>query len=133
MYWGPDGHRLCERHARAIGLSTCEEMTPGVEMSPVDLIRNFVIEHFKEEATMRKVHAEYWSPLEKKAGGKAEELEPLMKKFLEAHGFHIKHRWYLYSAFTVWWRCGHKHAALTEAVAIAKLGEILSAESFSAS
>merc|ERR1712070_993963 len=44
-HYGPDGHRLCERHAKAVGLDKCETMTPGVEMSPVDLVRNFVIEH----------------------------------------------------------------------------------------
>ena len=53
-HWGPDGHRLCERHAKAVGLEKCEEMTPGVEMSPVDLIRNFVIEHFKDEKQQHK-------------------------------------------------------------------------------
>merc|ERR1712224_1035831 len=91
----------------------------------VDLIRNFVIEHFKDEATMRQVHADYWSPLEKKAGGTFEGLEALFKNFLETHGFRIKHRWYLYSAFIVWWRGGKKVGSSTESAAIAKLGTLL--------
>merc|ERR1712083_1079278 len=59
-HWGPNAERLCERHAAEQGLHNCEMMTPGIEMSPIDLIRNFVIEHFKDEPTMRRVHAEYW-------------------------------------------------------------------------
>merc|ERR1712048_1553725 len=73
-HWGPDGQRLCEQHACAVGLQNCESMTPGAEMSPVDLLRNFVIEHFTTEDAMRKAHAKYWSPLEDKAGGTAEGL-----------------------------------------------------------
>ena len=52
-HFGPDGTRLCERHAKEKGLENCELMTPGVEMSPVDLIRNFVIEHFKDVPSTR--------------------------------------------------------------------------------
>merc|ERR1712181_195259 len=36
-----------------------EGSTPGVEMSPVDFIRNFVLEHFPDEQMMRKMHAQY--------------------------------------------------------------------------
>eukprot|EP00931_Biecheleriopsis_adriatica_P085924 TRINITY_DN60692_c0_g1_i1.p1 TRINITY_DN60692_c0_g1~~TRINITY_DN60692_c0_g1_i1.p1 ORF type:complete len:523 (-),score=113.11 TRINITY_DN60692_c0_g1_i1:25-1593(-) len=126
-HWGPDGHRLCEKHASAVGLDMCEAMTPGIEMSPVDLIRNFVVEHYRDEASMRKAHAEYWSPLEKTAGGRSEGLEQLLKTFLEAQGFHIKHRWYLFSAFTVWWRNGKKLELNSEATANSKLQELSAA------
>lgn len=103
-HWGPDGQRLCRAHAEAVGLDACETMTPGIEMSPVDLIRNFVMEHFAEESQMRRAHAECWSPLETKAGGTAEGLERVLKEFLAAQGFTTKHRWELYNAFVVWWR-----------------------------
>merc|ERR1711879_129139 len=105
-HWGPDGQRLCEQCSRAKGLDNCESMTPGVEMSPVDLVRNFVVEHFKSEEDMREVHAKYWSPLEEKAGGTAEGLEKLFAKFLADQGFKLKHRWQLYSMFMCWWRSG---------------------------
>lgn len=103
-HFGPDGQRLCRSHAEALGLDRCETMTPGVEMSPVDLIRNFVMEHFADESEMRRAHAECWSPLEAKAGGTAEGLERVLQEFLAGQGFTIKHRWELYNAFIVWWR-----------------------------
>merc|ERR1712232_1277732 len=88
-HWGPNAERLCGSCAAEKGLEKCEKMMPGVEMSPVDLIRNFVIEHFKDEPSMRRAHAEYWSPLETKAGGNAEGLEHLFKQFLETQGFKV--------------------------------------------
>merc|ERR1711920_1220193 len=80
-HWGPDGQRLCEKCATAKGLERCESMTPGVEMSPADLVRNFAIEHYKDEDSMRRAHAQYWSPLETSAGGTAEGLEQVLQKF----------------------------------------------------
>merc|ERR1711933_30906 len=106
-------------------------MMPGVEMSPVDLIRNFMIEHFKDEPSMRRAHAEYWSPIEAKAGGKAEGLEQLFKQFLEAQGFKVKHRWSLYHAFIVWWRSGDADEPSPEARVTAKMGEVLAAQGLS--
>ena len=34
-------------------------------MSPVDLIRNYVHEHFEGEATQLRVYEEHWLPLER--------------------------------------------------------------------
>eukprot|EP00746_Dinoflagellata_sp_MGD_P012987 gnl/MRDRNA2_/MRDRNA2_127876_c0_seq1.p1 gnl/MRDRNA2_/MRDRNA2_127876_c0~~gnl/MRDRNA2_/MRDRNA2_127876_c0_seq1.p1 ORF type:complete len:653 (+),score=117.85 gnl/MRDRNA2_/MRDRNA2_127876_c0_seq1:77-2035(+) len=128
-HWGPDGERLCECHAVAKGLQNCESMTPGVEMSPADLIRNFVIEHCKDEPTMRKVHADYWSPLEARAGGTAEGLERTLATFLAEQGFKLKSRWQLYSIFVAWWQNGAATDCSVEEYAKARLGEILAAQS----
>lgn len=127
-HWGPDGERLCECHAVAKGLQNCESMTPGVEMSPADLIRNFVIEHCKDEPTMRKVHTDYWSPLEARAGGTAEGLEQILAMFLAEQGFKLKTRWQLYSLFVAWWRNGAATECSAEEHATARLGEILVAQ-----
>lgn len=126
-HWGPDGNRLCQQHAEAKGLENCESMMPGVEMSPADLVRNFVIEQFKDEATMRKMHAEYWSPLEEKAGGTADGLEKLLNQFIEDQGFKIKHRWLLYHCFILWWRSAGDIGADVEEDAVSKLRGLLAA------
>lgn len=126
-HWGPDGQRLCERCASEKGLENCESMTPGVEMSPVDLVRNFVIEHFKSEDAMRKAHAEYWSPLEEKAGGTAEGLERLLGRLMTDQGYKIKHRWQLYGIFISWWNNGAGSEDSSEPHAIARLEELLTA------
>ena len=47
-------------HVRGQGVT--EE---GVEMSAVDLIRNFVHEHFATEVTQRRVYADHWLPMER--------------------------------------------------------------------
>ena len=39
----------------------------GVEMSPVDFIRNYVFEHFNSEEIQRRVYAEHWLPMERAA------------------------------------------------------------------
>mmetsp|Transcript_77110 Transcript_77110/g.140158 ORF Transcript_77110/g.140158 Transcript_77110/m.140158 type:complete len:112 (+) Transcript_77110:2-337(+) len=103
-------------------------MTPGVEMSPVDLIRNFVIEQYKEEPAMRKAHATYWSPLEAKAGASAEGMEQLLRGFLTNQGFKLKHRWQLYGAFIAWWRSAAATEQSAEEHATARLEEILASQ-----
>jgi len=123
-HYGPDGQRLCRKHAEAVGLANCETMTPGVEMSPVDLIRNFIMEHYPDEAAMRKAHAEYWSPLEVKAKG-TEGMETVMREFLASQGFKIKHRWELYKAFIVWWRSVEEKESNVSTQATVRLKEIL--------
>lgn len=50
-------------------LTNQKRVGPGVELAPIDMVRNFVLEHFPNEAAMRQAHAEYWSPMEKGAGG----------------------------------------------------------------
>lgn len=130
-HWGPDGQRLCKEHAEAAGMDRCESMTPGVEMSPADLIRSFVMEHFADEAQMRQAHAELWSPLEAKAGGTAEGLERVVKDFLASQGFTTKHRWELYSAFVAWWRDsqGGSGSAAAGDAATARLQQMLASQS----
>jgi len=124
-HWGPDGQRICEIHAAKIGLDKCELMTPGVEMSPADLIRNFVIEHFDDEAAMRQAHAEFWSPLETMAGGTAEGLEQLLSEFLSKQGFTLKQRWQLYTLFVAWWRATSAEGMPANVLARERLEDIL--------
>jgi len=101
-HWGPDGHRLCTACAEQAPGS--ELMTPGMPMVPVDLIRNFVIDHFGSEASMIRVHNEYWRPLEAAYGHSNESLEAALASFLEAQGLSGPSRWALYSGFVTWWR-----------------------------
>merc|ERR1712039_130897 len=81
--------------------------TVGVEMSPVDFIRNFVLEHFSGEQMMREMHAQYWSPLELKIGS-VENLEEFFKTFLISQSFaeDTTARCDLYDSFEAWWRAG---------------------------
>eukprot|EP01043_Picozoa_sp_COSAG02_P092799 COSAG02_NODE_29382_length_570_cov_1.095541_1_plen_96_part_01 len=41
------------------------ENRAGVEMSPVDFIRNYVHEHFESEAAQRRIYSVYWLPMER--------------------------------------------------------------------
>merc|ERR1712039_163945 len=127
-HWGPDGQRLCEKCATAKGLEQCESMTPGVEMSPADLVRNFAIEHYKDEDSMRRAHAQYWSPLETSAGGTAEGLEQVLQKFFLQQGYRLKHRWQLYSAFIAWWRSDERSDLSGPEFASSRLAELLEAQ-----
>merc|ERR1712060_370507 len=97
-HWGPEGERLCAKHAAAKPGS--EEMTPGIAMSPVDLIRNFILNHFSTEEEMRRVHAEHWSPIEQKHGVSGQQLEQAFVNFLESRskacegkGLGVQSRW----------------------------------------
>lgn len=47
----------------------------GVRMSPVDLLRNFVHEHFEGEGEQRRVHETLWMPMERHCGGTVDGLE----------------------------------------------------------
>lgn len=38
----------------------------GMDMSPIDLIRNYVLEHFVTEDEQRRVYAELWLPMERR-------------------------------------------------------------------
>jgi len=37
----------------------------GVSMSPIDLIRNYILEHFETEETTIRIYKEHWVPIEK--------------------------------------------------------------------
>jgi len=125
-HFGPGGERLCPEHAKL--KPGCEPMTPGVPMSPVDLIRNFVFDHYQDEATMRQVYAEYWSPLEARCGGSTQLIEHSFKAFLTRQGFATQHRWELYKVFIAWWcaRLTSKgNPAAVEEYATTNLSELL--------
>jgi hypothetical protein len=52
-----------------------EQDVAGVRMSPADLLRNFVHEHFEGEAEQRRVHETLWMPMERRCGGAVDGLE----------------------------------------------------------
>jgi len=126
-HWGATGERLCSDCAAKSPDS--EPMTPGMPMVPVDLIRNFVFDHFASEAAMRQAHADYWSPLEAKYKNNAGGLEEAFIAFLENRGFPPSSCWALYVSFTDWWCSGTKPAGgrEVEELAIRKMKEILQA------
>merc|ERR1711997_1210667 len=99
---GPGGNKLCEACAQRTPGS--EPMTPGTPMVPVDLIRNFVIDHFGSEETMVRIHTEYWRPLEAAYGHSGQDLEAALLGFLEAKGFSVPSHWAIYSSFIAWWQ-----------------------------
>ena len=45
-------------------------------MSPVDLIRNYVHEHFEGEEAQRRIYAEHWLPMERVASCPGSTAEP---------------------------------------------------------
>lgn len=81
-----------------------EGSSPGIDMSPVDLIRNFVLEHFPDEATMREAHAKYWSPIEQSVGS-PNDMECFFQDFLSKQGLQT-YRCSLYDDFEAWWATG---------------------------
>merc|ERR1712216_69994 len=81
-------------------------MTPGVPMSPIDLIRNFVIDHYQDEVSMRRAHEHFWSPLEAKYSGNTAALEEGLKCFLDGQGLVVEKRWDLFKAFNQWFSVG---------------------------
>jgi hypothetical protein len=99
-HFGPCGERLCEAHANERPGST--PMNSGVPMSPLDLIRNFVFDHYESEQMMREVHEKYWSPMETKYDN-PEKMEAALKQFLDKQGYSTAHRWGIYKAFMDWW------------------------------
>jgi len=126
-HWGAAGERLCSDCAAKSPDS--EPMTPGMPMVPVDLIRNFVFDHFASEATMRQAHSDYWSPLEAKYKNNVGGLEEAFIAFLENRGFPPSGRWALFKSFTDWWCSGTKPVGgrEVEELAIKKMKEILQA------
>jgi hypothetical protein len=108
---GPDGHLLCA--ACAQGVPAAQPLTPGVSMSAVDLIRNFVLDHFGCEASMISIHNKYWRPLEHTHNHNIADLERAFQQFLEARHFDIQSRWALYPAFVQWWQ--HQETSTTDA------------------
>jgi hypothetical protein len=98
-HFGPCGERICEAHANERPGST--PMNTGVPMSPLDLIRNFVFDHYESEQLMREIHEKYWSPIETKY--EPEKLENALKHFLDKQGYSTAQRWGVYTAFMDWW------------------------------
>merc|ERR1719265_268881 len=97
--------------------------TEGIDMSPVDFIRDFVLEHFSDEQTMRDMHAQSWSPLETEIGG-VENMERFFIDFLTSRGFSTN-RADLYDTFEAWWQSGsHSQQIVVEEYATAKLAEL---------
>jgi len=100
----------------------------GVSMSPVDLIRNFCLEHFgPDEDKMRDVHAQHWSPLEARAVAAApagasvsEALSTALLGFLARHSSEPE----LYPAFLDWWRHGAPDGVVDQAAAMQRLREL---------
>lgn len=110
-------------HMMSTGWGT-EGSTPGIEMSPVDFIRNFVLENFADdEQMMRNMHSQYWSPLEIRAGS-VEGMEQFFEEFLSSRGFPTK-RDEMYDNFEAWWKTGimQQQVDLAE-YAISKLNDI---------
>jgi len=102
----------------------------GVLMSSVDLVRNFVLEHFgPEEESMRAVHAEYWSLLEARAVARAgagvpvsEAVSTALLDFLRERGLDPTYR--LYGAFLSWWRTAAPDGVVDGAAARDRLQEL---------
>jgi len=97
--------------------------TPGIEMSPIDFIRNFVLENFGDEQIMRRMHSMYWSPLETRLGP-ASSMEEFFKAFLSSQGFRCS-RDELYDTFESWWKAGLPTQADLSEYAEEKLREML--------
>lgn len=91
----------------ATGHWETEGSSPGISMSPVDFIRNFVLEHFNSEVVMREMHSKYWSPIESSVGT-PEQMESLFEQFLSRQNFPT-YRDALYDDFEAWWRSGLQH------------------------
>lgn len=99
---GPNGDRMCA--ACAAKTPGAQPMTPGMPMVPLDLIRNFVVDHFATEPRMVEMHALHWRPLEAMYQHDVASLEAALEDFLDGQGHEVASRWALYSSFTAWWR-----------------------------
>ena len=84
----------------------------GMAMSPVDLIRNFVHDHFEGEVEQRRVHAEVWMPMERAcstaAGQGVEVWKAMETAFAKALQGLTRERaapsgMAIYGAFQEWW------------------------------
>jgi len=120
-HWGPEGERLCEECAKFRPGSTT--MTPGIPMSPIDVIRNFVFDHYSGDEAMKQAHANYWGPIEGKTGANNKSVEASISAFLEARGFPAESRWGIHKAFRLWWSTPND--ASVEEFANGKLMELL--------
>jgi hypothetical protein len=128
---GPEGDRMCQ--ACAAKTPGAQPMTPGMPMVPLDLLRNFVCDHFASEARMVEAHASYWRPLEVMFEHDSKALEDALEIFLDEQGFPVSSRWALYGSFSAWWRKADEDLAEegVEAKAVVKLSllrEALQAE-----
>jgi hypothetical protein len=109
-------------HMMSTGWGT-EGSTPGIEMSPVDFIRNFVLENFADdEQMMHSMHSSYWSPLETRVGS-VEGMEQFFQQFLSSQGFPAK-RDEMYDSFEAWWRMGITQQVDLAEYAVSKLDDI---------
>mmetsp|Transcript_21510 Transcript_21510/g.55005 ORF Transcript_21510/g.55005 Transcript_21510/m.55005 type:complete len:471 (-) Transcript_21510:160-1572(-) len=102
------------------GIPTLLPPPPGVGMAYVDLIRNFVFEHFATEDEMRNEHTQWWSPMETAFPGNPE-LEAAFRHFLGNNGFLVDSEHELYGKFCAWWR-----AALEAAGGVSAAASVLS-------
>jgi hypothetical protein len=118
---GPEGDRMCQ--ACAAMTPGAQPMTPGMPMVPLDLLRNFVCDHFDSEARMVEAHAAHWRPLEVLFDHDSEALEDALESFLDERGFPMSSRWALYGSFTAWWRKADEDLAVegVDAKSVAKL------------
>eukprot|EP00929_Paragymnodinium_shiwhaense_P035763 TRINITY_DN19279_c0_g1_i1.p1 TRINITY_DN19279_c0_g1~~TRINITY_DN19279_c0_g1_i1.p1 ORF type:complete len:453 (+),score=75.32 TRINITY_DN19279_c0_g1_i1:70-1428(+) len=91
-HFGPEGERLCTECAKQVSTS-CTPMTPGIPMSPVDVVRNFVFDHYETEADMLDAYKTRWGPMEERNGSATEEVEAALSTFLEAAGSPVLNRW----------------------------------------
>merc|ERR1719230_2280397 len=79
-HWGPEGERLCvDCAAKKPGSAV---MTPGIPMSPVDVIRNFVFDHYDGDNAMIQAFDRYWGPIEANSGSDTQSIEAALTKFL---------------------------------------------------
>jgi len=124
-HWGANGERLCKDCAST--KSGVNPMTPGIPMSPVDVIRNFVFDHYDGDAAMTEGFEKYWGPIETSGGVNSgldtEKFEASLSQFLDVSGFHVHNRWGIISAFERWW--GQPGENGPEAHAETKLNELL--------
>jgi hypothetical protein len=118
---GPDGNRMCQ--ACAATTPGAQPLTPGMPMVPLDLLRNFVCDHFASEERMVEAHAAHWRPLEVMFDHDIQALEDALEVFVDEKGFPMSSRWSLYGSFTAWWREADEDLADegVEAKSVAKL------------
>jgi len=100
-HFGPEGERLCSECAKSKPTSTL--MTPGIPMSPVDVVRNFVFDHYTDDEQMKNGYAKYWGPMEINIGENTANIESGLSSFLKTQGFSVDKRWDLIKSFEGWW------------------------------
>ena len=88
-----------DKEALDIAYLQLADDSPGMPMTAVDLVRNFVVEHFGTEAKQVEIHDRYWLPLEQLSEGS----EPCIREFLQDRGMPLDGAGGVYTAFTSWW------------------------------